>query len=62
VVWSADDRLFENIFIARALSKDDLEVVPFELDSMAVAREPDDSEDNLDRDGREEAWIRAEGG
>ena len=61
MAWSADDRLFENIFIARALSKDDLEVVPFELDSMAVARELDDSEDSLDRDGKE-VWVSAEGG
>lgn len=61
MAWSADDRLFENIFIARALSKDDLEVVPFELDSMAVARELDDSEDSLDRDGKE-VCVSAEGG
>jgi hypothetical protein len=45
--------LFENIFIARAFSKDDLEFELFELTSIAVAMEPDDSEDSLERCGRE---------
>jgi hypothetical protein len=43
-----------NIFIARDLSNDDLETGPFELASMIVAMEPEDSDDSLDRDGREE--------
>jgi hypothetical protein len=51
--WSADGRLFENIFIARALSNDDLDVGPFEWACMVVAIEPDDSEDSLDRGGRD---------
>jgi hypothetical protein len=46
--------LFENIFIARALSKDDLPVDPFELASIAFAMEADDSEDCLDRGGSDE--------
>jgi hypothetical protein len=45
--------LFENIFIARAFSKDDLETVVFELVSIVVAMEPDDSEDSLERGDRE---------
>jgi hypothetical protein len=54
--------LFENIFIARVLSKDDLEVMLFELPCIVVTREPDDSEDSLVRDGREEVLVSAEGG
>jgi hypothetical protein len=55
--------LFENIFIARALSKDDREVRPFGLACIATAaKEPEDSEDSLVRDGKEEVCVRAEGG
>jgi hypothetical protein len=54
--------LFENIFIARALSKDDLPVDPFELASIAFAMEADDSEDCLDRGGSDEDWLREDGG